>query len=480
MAFESWSERRSAGAQGALFVTYEALPQVAGHPFYEELNRLLDHIGFDKQVETQCEPFYKDASKGGRPGIPPGVYFRLHLIGFFEGIDSERGVCWRVADSLSLRSFLGYALTDKTPDHSSLSRIRTRLDLATHRRVFALVLSTLVEAGIVKGRDVGIDATTLEANAAMRSIVRREDGRSYDGYLDDLCRSEDGIDEPTREDRVKKDRKRPKKGSNKEWKHPGDEDAKIAKMKDGSTHLAHKAEHVIDLEGQGAMVGVSLHGADRGDTATGLESLDEAFGLLSMAIEDVAGEALSDDLFRSVTEDAGYHSDDVLEALEDKGVTAYVCEPPNRREKDRSWKGKADGRDRRRRLYAARRRNQTQRGRQLQRKRSELNERSNAHLYETGGMRRVHLRGRENILKRLSVHGAGFNLSILMRNLTGVGKPRVMQGARGSGQDAGRACGGVGAAVWAALHIVKIVCRRGWAWNRVIQRSPRHAWPVEA
>jgi len=215
MAIESWSDHRGSRSQGVLFVAHDALPRSGGHPFYDELNRLLDHIGFDKQVEAKCEPFYKDASKGGRPGISQGVYLRMLLIGFFEGIDSERGICWRVADSLALRSFLGYALTDDTPNHSSLSRIRTRLDFATHQWAFALVLSTLIEAGIVKGRDVGIDATTLEANAAMRSIVRRDDGRSYDQYLDDLCKSEDGLEEPAREDRVKKDRERPEKGSNK-------------------------------------------------------------------------------------------------------------------------------------------------------------------------------------------------------------------------------------------------------------------------
>jgi len=225
-------------------------------------------------------------------------------------------------------------------------------------------------------------------------------------------------------------------GTNKDWKHPRDADAKIAKMKDGSTHLAHKVEHVVDLEGDGAMIGISLHHADRGDTATGLESLDEAFGLLSEAIEGVAGKDLPDDLFGRVVKDAGYHSDAVLEALEVKGVKAYVCEPPGRREKKRCWNKGKDGPERKRRLYAARRRNTTAHGRKLQRKRSELNERSNAHLYETGGMRRVHLRGQANALKRLIVHAAGFNLSILMRKLTGVGKPRVLQGigsCRGTG-----------------------------------------------
>ena len=234
MPFETWSDRHNDRAQGALFLAESSLPKSEGHPFYVKLNQLLATIDFDTKVEAKCEKFYSDGSKGGRPGIAPGVYLRMHLIGFFEGIDSERGIAWRVRDSLSLREFLGYGLADATPDHSTLSVVRNRLDLEAHRWAFDLVLATLVKAGIVKGRDVGIDATTLEANAAMRSIVRRDTNEGYEDYLNELIRTEDGIDEPTRKDRAKKDRKRPKKGSNKEWEHPHDPDARIAKMKDGS------------------------------------------------------------------------------------------------------------------------------------------------------------------------------------------------------------------------------------------------------
>ena len=336
MPVETGSDRRKDRAQGALFLPQSSLPQSEGHPFYVRLNQLLDTIDFDAQVEAKCEKFYADGSQGGRPGIAPGVYLRMHLIGFFEGIDSERGIAWRVRDSLSLREFLGYGLADATPDHSTLSRVRNRLDLEAHRWAFDLVLATLIKAGIVKGRDVGIDATTLEANAAMRSIVRRDTNQGYEEYLNELIRTEDGIDEPTRKDRAKKDRKRPKKGSNKEWKHPHDPDARIAKMKDGSTHLAHKAEHVVDLEGDGAIVGLSLHHADQGDTTTGLKSLDDAFDRLSTAIEDIEQQELSGNLLRSVTEDAGYHSDGVLEDLEGKGITAFISEPD--RQNGRKWK----------------------------------------------------------------------------------------------------------------------------------------------
>lgn len=429
MPFETWSDRRNDRAQGALFFAESSLPKSEGHPFYVRLNQLLDTIDFDAKVEAKCEKFYADGSKGGRPGIAPGVYLRMHLIGFFEGIDSERGIAWRVRDSLSLREFLGYGLADATPDHSTLSVVRNRLDLEAHRWAFDLVLATLIKAGIVKGRDVGIDATTLEANAAMRSIVRRDTHEGYEDYLNELIRTEDGIDEPTRKDRAKKDRKRPKKGSNKEWKHPHDPDARIAKMKDGSTHMAHKAEHVVDLEGDGAIVGLSLHHADQGDTTTGLQSLDDAFDRLSTAIEDIEQQELPSNLMRSVTEDAGYHSDGVLEELKHKGVTAFISEPD--RKGGRKWAGKKDGESKKRRLYNNRRRCKSERGRLLHRKRVELNERSNAGMYETGGMRRTHLKTHAKILKRLIVHAAGFNLSILMRRMFGVGKPRVMQGEDG-------------------------------------------------
>jgi transposase len=437
MPFETWSDRRSERAQGSLFLCADALPVSEGHPFYSRLNELLAHLDFDRRVEARCEPFYADGAGGGRPGLAPGVYLRMHLIGFFEGIDSERGIAWRVRDSLSLRGFLGYGLADATPDHSTLSRVRHRLDPDAHRWAFDLVLATLVKAGLVKGRDLGIDATTLEANAAMRSIVRRDTDQGYDDYLDALIRAEDGIEKPTRKDRAKKGRTRPKKGSNKDWQHPHDPDSRIAKMKDGSTHLAHKAEHVVDLEGDGAIVGLSLHHADQGDTSTGpgmgFTSLEDGFDHLSVAIETVNGDALPDGLARSVTEDAGYHSDAVLETLEPQNVRGYVCEPD--RKGGRKWKGKSEAADRKRRLYNNRRRNRSDRGRRLHKARVELNERSNAHLYETGGMRRTHLRGHENILKRLIVHAAGLNLSILMRRLFGVGKPRMMRG--GGGRPAG-------------------------------------------
>ena len=406
--------KRLEQAQESLFVVTTDLPSTAGHPFYEKLNVALRAIEFDRRLEATCAPFYDEA---GRRSIPPGVYFRMLLIGYFEGIDSERGIAWRVGDSLGLRQFLSYGLTDSTPDHSSLSRIRQRLNTEVHAQAFGMALQAMVKAKLVKGKTIGVDATTLEANAAMRSIVRRDTGQSYDAYLEELAR-QSGLDEPTRADLAKLDKRRKNKGSNDDWEHPHDPDARITKMKDGRTHLAHKAEHVVDMD-SGALLGVSLHEANKGDTTTGHSSVDDAFAHLSRALEET-GE-LPPGLFNEVVADKGYHSNASLLGFGERGLRTQISEPDRGR---RRWKDKADAKQA---VYANRRRVGSERGKRLQRQRGEKVERTNAHLYETGGMRRTHLRGHTNILKRLIVHAAGYNLGLLMRELFGLGKPRQWQ-----------------------------------------------------
>ena len=441
--------RRSGEQQEPMFIAITELPSTAGHPFYEKLNVALRAIEFDRRVEAACERFYHESL--GRPGIPPGVYFRMLLIGYFEGIDSERGIAWRTADSLSLRRFLGYGLSESTPDHSSLTRVRNRLDHDVHALVFQMVLEALAKAGLVKGKTIGVDATTLEANAAMRSIVRKEGvtgaGQSYEQFLTELAKNQ-GIDEPTRSDLAKLDKKRPKKGSNDEWENPHDPDAKITKMKDGRTHLAHKAEHVVDMSDgtPGALLGVSLHGADEGDTKTGHESVEEAFEHVARAMVDEENE-LPEGLFEEVVADKGYHSNDVLVRFEqEQGMRPQISEPDRGR---RRWKGKAQAK---RAVYANRRRLQRDKGKHLQRQRGEKLERGNALMYETGGMRRTHLRRHAKILKRLIVHAAGFNLALLMRELIGIGKPRTLQDGGALLRAALRACCGHWLALWAVVH----------------------------
>lgn len=417
---------RSGGQQDTLWIETSSLPKSAGHPFFEKLNQLLQQHGFDAMAESACAKFYVDGV--GRPSTPPGVYFRMLLIGFFEGIDSERGIAWRTADSMSLRSFLGYSLSETTPDHSNLSRTRHRIDLETHQAVFDWVLALLATEGLLKGKTLGIDATTLEANAALRSIVRRDTGESYDEFLDGLVKAS-GIETPTREDRSKIDKKRKGKGSNKDWKSPSDPDSRITKMKDGRTHLAHKAEHAVDME-TGAVVAVTLQGADRGDTTTIHKTLTTARESLGNVAADAKARRSLKPL-REAACDKGYHGGECLvKVQEEHHLRTYVSEPKRGR---RKWEGK---RDQQAAVYGNRQRIGGKRGKALMRKRGELVERSFAHVYETGGMRRTHLRGHENILKRLLIHTAGFNLSLVFRKQLGFGKPRAIQSLGKSGKTA--------------------------------------------
>jgi transposase len=407
--------KRKRNRQPSMWVAATDFPTAASHPFYTRLNQLLRAQGFDDFAEAQCATFYADTM--GRPSLPPGIYFRLLLIGYFEGIDSERGIAWRAADSFALRDFLGVGLEDAPPDHSTISRTRRLIDLETHRAVFTWVLQCLSTAGLVKGKTIGIDATTLEANAALRSIVRRDSGESYEEFLTTLANAS-GIRTPTRADLARIDRKRKKKGSNDDWTHPHDPDAKITKMKDGRTHLAHKAEHAIDLE-TGAIVGVTVQGADEGDTTTIQETLPEAAEQLE-AVAAVTDDAVA--MIEEVVADKGYHSRTTVHGLEMLEIRTYISEPERG---PQSWIDQEAERDA---VYANRRRIRGDRGKRLLRKRGELLERPCAHLYETGGLRRAHVRGHENVLKRLLVHAGAFNLGLWMRTLFGVGTPRGLQG----------------------------------------------------
>lgn len=411
---------RSGGQQESLWIETSSLPKTSGHPFYERLNSLLAQHGFDTMAEIACAEFYADGV--GRPSTPPGVYFRMLFIGYFEGISSERGIAWRTADSMALRSFLGYSLSETTPDHSNLSRTRRRIDLETHQAVFDWVLGVLAKEGLLKGKTLGIDATTLEANAALRSIVRRDNGESYDEFLDGIAKAS-GIETPTREDRSKIDKNRKGKGSNKDWTSPSDPDARITKMKDGRTHLSHKAEHAVDMD-TGAIAAVTLQGADLGDTTTVCETVAAARESLAKVASDPSARKQMKPLGEGVF-DKGYHGGECLVKLqEEHHLRTYVSEPNRGR---RKWK---DKREQQAAVYANRQRIRGVRGKALMRRRGELVERSFAHVYDTGGMRRTHLRGRENILKRLLLHTAGFNLSLVFRRTLGAGTPRGMQSIR--------------------------------------------------
>jgi transposase len=320
--------RKQREKQEGLWIAHTDLASSPGHPFYQRLNELLEAEGFDEFVENRCAKFY--AARFGRPSLTPGIYFRALLIGYFEGIGAERGIAWRLADSLALRRFVGIGLDEYTPDHSTISRTRRLIDLDTHREMFGWVLGVLADRGLVQGQRIAIDATTLEANAAMRSIVRRDTGESYDDFLSGLAKAS-GIETPTREDMVRLDRKRKKRTSNKDWKSPADEDARVAKMKDGRTHLAHKAEHAVDLD-TGAVVAVTLQAADKGDTTT----LDETLCEAGMAVAELVRrevELQPDDKPRvnvdgieELVADKGYHSGAVVQRMKSYDVRSYIPE----------------------------------------------------------------------------------------------------------------------------------------------------------
>jgi transposase len=400
--------------QSSLWIAASELPKSPGHPFYVRLNALLDADEFDRFVEGKCRRFY--APVMGRRSLTPGRYFRLLLVGYFEGIDAERGIAWRATDSLAIRSFLRLPVDEAPPDHSTISRTRRLIDLETHRAVFTWVQQRLVETGLLTGKTIAIDATTLEANAAMRSIVRRDTGESYQAFLTGLAKSS-GIDTPTREDLARLDRKRKKKTSNKDWTSPSDPDAKVTKMKDGRTHLAHKAEHAVDLE-TGAIIAVTVQGADEGDTTTIIETALAA----ADQVEAAQAEVEEPQALEEIIADKGYHSNQTMIDLDAVDIRSYIAEPDRGR---RDW---SDAPDAQAPVYGNRRRIRGRRGRRLMRQRGEKIERSFAHLYDTGGMRRTYLRGHTNILKRVLIHAGGFNLGLVMRHLIGVGTPRGLQG----------------------------------------------------
>jgi len=413
--------RRRRQRQEQLWISHNELAKGPGHPFYKRVNELLEMKQFDEFAEKECARFY--AENNGRPSVTPGIYFRLLLVGYFEGIDSERGIAWRASDSIGLRKFLGVGLDEETPDHSTISRTRRLIDVETHHRIFLWILELLRDQGLLKGKTVGIDATTLEANAAMRSIVRRDNGESYEDFLKGLAKKS-GIATPTREDLARLDRKRKNKASNKDWVNPHDRDARITKMKDDRTHLAHKAEHAVDLE-SGAVLAVTLQEADQGDTTTVVESLAQAGENAAELLESETTNGKPQMHVRGIEEvvaDKGYHSGAVLVNMQGAAVRTYI--PEKKQKGQRHWDGKNEQQQA---VYANRRRVNGAYGKHLLRKRGELIERSFAHCYDTGRMRRTHLRGRQNILKRLLIHVGAFNLSLIFRSLLGAGTPRELR-----------------------------------------------------
>jgi transposase/osmotically-inducible protein OsmY len=402
---------RQGDRQGDLMLTWSEMPRSPGHVFYDRLQQVLLDAGFDGFVEDACTAYY--AKTMGAPSIPPGRYFRMHMVGYFEGIDSERGIEWRCSDSLSLREFLRLETSERVPDHSWMSKTRSRLPHEVHERVFGWVLALIAEHGLVRGERIGVDASTLEANAALRQIVRRDTGEGYREMLQRMAQAS-GIATPTAEDLIRLDRKRKgKKLSNEDWVSPADPEARIARMKDGTTHLAYKPEHAVDLD-SGAVIAAEMHLADAGDTATLTDTLQAARRNLASL-----GAAPSSEAPAECVADKGYHSRAVLKDLDGSPWRSRIAEP--QRKSFSRWHGDEEAR---RAVYNNRVRLRSEVGKQALRKRAEIVERSFAHVLDRGGMRRTWLRGRENIHKRYLIHVAGHNLGLLMRLLIGAGTPK--------------------------------------------------------
>ena len=394
------------------------LATAPGHPFYKRLNEVLEKAKFDRFCEKSCAGFYHQ--RLGRPSLPPGQYFRIMMIGFFEGLDSERGIAWRLADSLTLRQFLSIGLDEKTPDHVTISRTRRLIPAATHQRIFSFVLEQLAQAGLIKGKTIGVDSTTLEANAAMKSIVRRDTGESYMAYLKRLAEAE-GIDAQDAAALLRMDRKRKKRTSNADWQSPSDEEAEITKLKDGRTALAFKAENAVDME-TGAIVAVTTHGGAAADTSTIQETVIEA----AIAVAELIAEPTPEGEYcvhpegvQEVVADKGYHSNEAVLGLKELEVRTYIAEPDRG---PRNWLGKAAEKAA---IYGNRRRIQGNRGKSLQRRRGERIERNFAHQFDSGGLDRLYVRGKENVHKKFLIQAAACNLALLMRSRYGTGKPKA-------------------------------------------------------
>jgi transposase len=408
--------------QESLFIPADRLASSAGHPFYQKLNDLLAEADFDRWIERRCVAYYEQEEKRGQPSIPPGVYVRMLLVGYFENIDSQRGIAWRCADSLSLRQFLGVPLDEGTPDHSTMTNTRKRLPPEVFEEVFQFVLSIAAAKKLLSGKTVGVDSTTLEANAAMKSIVRRDTGEDWKAYVTRLMREDEAIGadaQPTDEDIRRFDKKRKnKKVSNEDWKSKTDADARIAHMKDGTTHLAYKAEHVVDLKSD-LVLAAEIYPANQADTTTLGDSV--------MAAQLHLRAAGSVAVIEEAAADKGYHAAATIELCDFLDVRTYIPEPKRRHPLTLSDKPAAD----RRAVMANRRRMKRVKGKALQRRRSEVVERTFAHICETGGSRRSWLRGLVNVTKRYVIAAAAHNLGRILRRLFGVGKPKVLQGAGG-------------------------------------------------
>jgi len=398
-------------AQSEFWIAADRVVSTGKSGFYAKLDETLDSFGFAAKVRALCAPAY-DKSGVGRPGIDPVVYLKMMMVGFFEDLPSERAIAARCADSIAIRQFLHYELTEATPDHSSLSIIRQRLDGPIYEQIFTLVLSALQEHGLLRGKNVGIDSSVMEANASLRGLVNRNTGEAYWDYVKRLA-AQSGID-PADSAAVRKfDRQRPKKMSNQEWENPDDPDAKIGPKKDGATDMIYKPQTVVDLD-TGAIVGAEVLPGDQADNKEVATAILEA----QQNINAARGQDRKEMTVETTTADKGYYAVGQLLELQQEQIKTVICDPIGNRRLDKLEP------DEQRAVQAAKRSTRSQYGKELLSKRGQHIERAFAHLLDCGGMRRATLRGRQNLQKRFQLAAAFYNLSQLMRKLCGVGTPK--------------------------------------------------------
>jgi len=406
--------RKKTQVQKEFCVVAEQLPKASPSRFYELLNRTLEEMEFTRPVWEMCAPAYAEVARGGRPGIDPVVYFKMLMIGFFEGLESERQIAARCADSLSLRGFLGYALDEATPDHSSMSVIRQRLGSECFEQVFALVLAALQRHGLLKGRHLGIDSSVIEANASLRHLSERNTAEGYWSYVQRLAK-EAGLESTDGAALRNFDRHRAgKKLSNEQWQNPHDPDAKIGRTKDGATDMVYLPEHSVDLD-TGAIVQAQVLPGDHRDS----EDLSARVIEAVVSVQAAQGVTDPEAVPQTLTADKGYFSLEEIGRLQDLALKTVISDP---RRDQRRWDKLSSAQ--RQNLTRAQRSVRSKYGRTLLRKRGQHIERSFAHVLDAGGMRRTTLRGLENLNKRHQIAAACYNLSQLLRRLYGVGTPK--------------------------------------------------------
>ena len=410
--------KKKKAAQPELFIATQELSRSAKSTFYTKLDETLEEFGFAEKVRAICAPAYAQ-SNIGRPGIDPVVYLKMIMIGFFEDLPSERAIAARCADSIAIRGFLNYELNESTPDHSSLCIIRQRLGLETYQQIFNLCLQALQEHGLLRGKNLGIDSSVIEANASLRALVHRNTAEQYWDYVKRLA-VEQGIDPEDAAAVRKFDRNRPGKGSNQDWENPYDPDAKIGPKKDGATDMIYKPEAIVDLD-TGAVVQAQVHPGDQADHKEMATRMLEA----QQTINQVRGAELDTMTVQTVTSDKGYYAVSEVQGLQGEEIKTVIVDPVQNRRVDKLEPEEQQA------VKAARRSVKSKYGKDLLRRRGMHIERSFAHILDSGGMRRTTLRGWENLNKRFKLAAAFYNLSQLMRKICGFGTPKQLEALGG-------------------------------------------------